>query len=251
MLFNALKRGGFLGRLVSKRMLKYLESQVPDEEIRKKLTPNYELGCKRIGVSDDFLKTFMRDNVSLITDPIISVEKNIIKTTKNEEELDALVLATGYEVDALLHPMKIYGLNHLELTELWKTYPSAYYGICTTGFPNFFLLLGPNSVLGHNSVVFMIECQVNYIIKMVHHMIKNNNDSTNVSKQAQDDFLSQVHIDLEKLVFTTGCHSWYKTKEGKACSLHFWSMSNETALPPQTINKMDDGLSSSKPGSFS
>eukprot|EP01112_Ceratiomyxa_fruticulosa_P021839 TRINITY_DN7828_c0_g1_i1.p1 TRINITY_DN7828_c0_g1~~TRINITY_DN7828_c0_g1_i1.p1 ORF type:complete len:525 (-),score=91.45 TRINITY_DN7828_c0_g1_i1:71-1573(-) len=218
LVFPGLLRGGFFSKLFTKMSLRMLEKQVPNEEIRKKLIPNYELGCKRVCISDDYYPTFMRDNVDLITDPIIQVEKNIIKTANTEEKVDALILATGFTMYAYLFPMKIYGLKNVELSEHWNF--DTYYGIITNNFPNFFLLLGPNTALGHNTVIFMIECQVNYILKMIKYMLRHDFDSVNVSKKAQDDFLSQLHVDLERTVFVSECQSWYK-KDGKIFTL--WS----------------------------
>ena len=148
-------------RRPSKASKLYLRTKVKDPKLRKKLTPSYQIGCKRINISDDYYESLQRPNSDLVTEPILSISSTGVMTTDGKKhECDTIIFGTGFVTTKYLQPMKIYGSQGKELTEQWAGSAESYLGISVAGFPNYFLLLGPNTGLGHNSVVFMIEAQI-------------------------------------------------------------------------------------------
>jgi cation diffusion facilitator CzcD-associated flavoprotein CzcO len=144
---------------------KHLELQVADSELRRKLTPNYRIGCKRVLLADDYYPALMRANVELVTDTIVEVRTHSIVTKDGRErKIDAIIYGTGFDVARALRRLDVHGRGGRVLADVWKEAIESYYGITVSGFPNFFMLLGPNTALGHNSVVIMIEAQVTYIM---------------------------------------------------------------------------------------
>src|SRR5262245_28493615 len=162
---------GFLGtplvhRLVQLSALRHLRRQVGDEELRRKLTPDYPVGCKRLAISDDFYPAFNRPDVALVTAPISAVEPTGIRTRDGTlHEVDHIVFATGFTVADFAGHLRVVGRDGQALTEVWGSAPEAYLGITVSGFPNLAMLLGPNSALGHSSQIHIIESQVQYAIQ--------------------------------------------------------------------------------------
>ena len=180
------------------------------EPLLSKLVPNYPAGCKRILLSSDFYDTVERDNVELVTDSITEFSPKDIKTEDNEYPADAVVYATGFKASDLLVPMEIIGRASTSLAERWQEKPGAYLGMMIPQFPNFFVLYGPNTNLGHNSIIFMVECQVNYIIQC----IQAGSPRIEASEQANTEFQTMLRKRLEKTVWNAGCTSWYKNSDG-------------------------------------
>ena len=137
-----------------------------DVSLAEKLTPKYEIGCKRVLLINDFLPMFVnKQNSHLITDTIQEFTKSGIKTKDQQEiTVDLVVLATGFKIEDSICGFEIIGKNGVNLRQQFEDFPVAFNGITVPNFPNFFILLGPNTVLAHNSVLFMIECQVDYIL---------------------------------------------------------------------------------------
>src|SRR5260370_1317996 len=143
---------------------RHLAEQVPNPELRAKLTPYYLMGCKRILLSDDFYPALTQPNVELVTNRIREVRANSIVTEDGREhEIDAIICGTGFHVTDAQLPRYVHGRGG-SLDESWRPDPRAYLGTTVSGFPNLFLLIGPNTGLGHNSMIFMIESQINYIL---------------------------------------------------------------------------------------
>ncbi len=161
---------GFLGnRKIMERVEKfardYIEKTITDPALRKALTPDYQIGCKRILVSDDYYQAFNRANVSLVTSPIDHVTaKGVVTTDGQLHEFDTLIYATGFRANEPLAEIHIAGRNGHTLAQDWRSGAEACTRITVTGYPNFFILLGPNTGLGHNSIIFMIEAQVRYVM---------------------------------------------------------------------------------------
>jgi len=151
----------------------------------------------------------------------MGVEGKIVKTANHDIELDALIIATGFDVTKSMYDTGLVGREGKDLAQAWQGNPEAYLGICTSGFPNAFFLLGPNTGLGHNSVIFMIECQVDYIIQVIKGMLVNNLASVDVKEEAQEAFNKKLQEDMKGLVFTSSCASWYMNSFGKIYAL--WS----------------------------
>ena len=192
--------------------LRHLEKQITDPKLRAQLTPDYEFGCKRVLLSNDFYPALMRANVELVTSGIREIRQHSIVTVDGtERKADALIFATGFRVTELLKGTRIVGRNGIELQEAWRNRVNAYLGLTVSGFPNFFMLLGPNTGLGHNSVVLMIEAQVKYVIRCLQLMRRRDQNVMDVRPESQRDFLDNLRKKLAGTVWEAGgCRSWYQ-----------------------------------------
>jgi cation diffusion facilitator CzcD-associated flavoprotein CzcO len=208
---------GFLGNRVMRRLGEkqarlHLERQIPDPKLRDRLTPGYEFGCKRVVISSDFYPTLMRPNVQLVTAGIAEVRAHSIVTEDGAEwPVDAIVYGTGFRATELLRGIRITGRGGVEIHETWKERISAFLGITVAGFPNFFMLLGPNTGLGHNSVVLMIEAQVRYAISCLRLMRQRGQTAMEVRQDSQRKFVEEMRSRLPHTVWESGgCRSWYQ-----------------------------------------
>lgn len=200
----------------------FIHYQVKDKTIAKKLIPDYTMGCKRILISNKYFPTFNRDNVELITEGIEELtEDSIITKDGKIRKIDCLIYGTGFVTDPRMYlkSFECYGKNGIELKQVWKDGAESYYGVTTKGFPNLFQLLGPNSVLGHNSVIFMIESQVNYILQLIQAVDKSNTQAVVVKDYVQDQFNDDIQKRFKGTVWQSGCVSWYQQDGGKNFSL--------------------------------
>nr|BFE86927.1 hypothetical protein GCM10020093_095280 [Planobispora longispora] len=213
-----------LGFTIDPRLMKlqevvarrHLERQVPDPGLRAKLTPDYTIGCKRILLSNDYYPALTRDNVELVTDGVAEIRENsIVDSTGREIEVDVIVYGTGFKVVDALNEQRIIGRNGLKIQDAWQNGIEAYYGVSTAGFPNLFFLLGPNTGLGHNSVVFMIESQVRYVIECLRLLSKTSAKALDVRPEAQRAFNDRLQERLHALIWNEGgCKSWYLDEHG-------------------------------------
>lgn len=205
-----------LNAVLERLVRKHLERSVPDPELRAKLTPAYRLGCKRILISNDYYPALARHNVDLITDGIERIEEHGIRTTDGTlREVDAIVFGTGFRVVDYVSSMKIVGRRGVDLNDAWRTSVRNYLGINVSGFPNLFLLMGPNTGLGHNSMVFMIEAQVHYLVRAIRAMHRNALASIDVRPDVEQAFVAEMSRKLAKTVWTSGCSSWYMAPDGQ------------------------------------
>ncbi|MEU8397534.1 NAD(P)/FAD-dependent oxidoreductase [Nonomuraea sp. NPDC048892] len=196
--------------------LRHLEAQVPDPVLRRSLTPDYVIGCKRILVSSDYYPALTRPNVSLVTDAITEIRpRSIVDAAGVEHEADAIVYGTGFKVVDALTDRHITGRDGLSVQDAWKGGVEAYHGITAAGFPNLFFLLGPNTGLGHTSVVFMIESQVRYVIECLRLLSRTGARALDVRPQAQRRYNDRLRARLDPLVWSAGgCRSWYLDEHG-------------------------------------
>lgn len=197
--------------------LNHLAEQVPDEKLRAKLTPDYPIGCKRVLIADDFYPALMRDNVTLETDAIARITPEGVETKAGTlHEADVIIYATGFETTGWKWSMEVIGKGGVRLNEIWSDHPEAYLGITVSGFPNMFVLYGPNTNLGHNSITFMLEHQVDYAVKAMTAMREQHLAALEVTKAAQDAFNARLQDDLSKTTWADPhCRSWYKTADGR------------------------------------
>ena len=206
----------FFNAMLQKASLFYLRVKVKDPSLRQKLTPEYQIGCKRINISDDYYSALQNPHSELITIPIESVTKNGVVTSDGKEHpCDTIIFGTGFKTQEFLQPMKIYGCDGVELTESWGEKAKSFMGISISGFPNYFLLLGPNTGLGHNSVVFMIESQIKYVMETLNFMSSKNIKAVDVKEEHQEKFYLISQKKLKRLSWGTGCNSWYLSKNGE------------------------------------
>lgn len=199
---------------------RHLEKQIPDPELRAKLTPKYTMGCKRVLLSDDFYPAINRSNVEVITDRIREVRAHSIVTEDGgEHEIDTIICGTGFHVtDAPLHQY-IYGRDGQSLDDRWRSGQSAYLGATVSGFPNLFLLIGPNTGLGHNSMVYMIESQLSYILGCMRTMNRRKLGAIEVRPEIQEVFNNEIQRRMQGTVWTSGCASWYLDAHGHNTTL--------------------------------
>lgn len=199
----------------------YLKKSIKDPILREKLTPNYLFGCKRILMSNDYYPTLERENVNVDVSGILEVRENSILSKEGKEYfVDAIIAATGFQGAEALAPFEVIGLNRQNLNEIWKkSGAEAYLGTTVSGFPNLFLMTGPNTGLGHSSMIFMIESQANYIVHSILNLKKRNLKYMNVKKEVQDHYNEEIQKRLQKSVWAENCNSWYVTKTGKNTTL--------------------------------
>jgi cation diffusion facilitator CzcD-associated flavoprotein CzcO len=194
----------------------HLERQVADPALRAQLTPDYTIGCKRILLSSDYYPALQRQNVHLITDPVTSItEAGVTDGTGTLHEADVLIYATGFRVVDAAGQLNITGRDGRRLADAWQDGIEAYRGISVAGFPNFFMLLGPNTGLGHHSVVFMIESQVQHIMSCLRLAAREKAASIEVRAQAQRRYNDALQRRLSRAVWSSGgCSSWYLDEAG-------------------------------------
>jgi cation diffusion facilitator CzcD-associated flavoprotein CzcO len=202
-------------RVIEWMALRQLKRDVPDPVLRAKLTPKYTIGCKRILLSDDYWPSLASSNVTVVTDPIQKLHGNGVFTADGSRyELDALIFATGFRVTDSPFYRRVIGRDGLSLEESWRGSPKAYLGLMTRGFPNLFFLLGPNTGLGHTSVVLMIEAQIEHLLKVLRHVRSVRALEPRMS--AQEEFVSSVDRDVRTTVWNAGgCQSWYLDRTGR------------------------------------
>ena len=195
---------------------RHLHRGVSDPEKRRRLVPNYRIGCKRILLSNDFYPAMDRPNVELVTDAIKNVRSDAIVTADgSERKFDCIIFATGFAATDLLAPIAITGRAGLDLHQVWKDGAQAHLGITVAGFPNFFMLYGPNTGLAHNSIVYMIECQVDYVIACLKRLNAGLVRAIEVRQEVQDRSNARLQRRLAGSVWAKGCTSWYLTAAGK------------------------------------
>lgn len=200
----------------------HLEEQIQDPILREKFTPDYDFGCKRILRTDDFYPAFNRDNVELVTEGIARITENGIITKDGvEHELDVIVFGTGFKSQAFQGTTEIVGVNGQTLDERWGNAPEAYLGMTVDGFPNLFILYGPNTNLNHHSIVTMLEAQNKYVRQAVELIRDSETKVLEVSAEKLHQFNVEIQDELQKSAFSSDCSSWYKNEDGKV--INNWS----------------------------
>lgn len=201
--------------------LAHLKAQVEDADLRAKLTPDYDFGCKRILRTDDYYPALGRDNVDLETAGIARIVPEGIETTDGVvHELDVLIFGTGFSSQAFHGDLSITGLNGQSLSNSWKDGAEAYLGMTVPGFPNMFMIYGPNTNLNHNSIITMLEIQQNYIIDAI-SAVDSVSAAVDVKQEVFSTFNDKVQADMASSAFSSGCSSWYKNAAGKV--VNNWS----------------------------
>lgn len=190
--------------------LDHLAAQVPEGPLRDKLTPDYMIGCKRILISNEYYPTFLRDNVALETSGIVEVTETGIRTNDGEIELDALVLCTGFEAADLPITHRIFDGNGRSMADSWTSGGAAYACSTVAGYPNLFIMNGPNSGLGAGSIIYIVESQIQYILGALEYMDGAGASTIEITQEAQDRFIASVDARAEDTVWLNGgCYSWY------------------------------------------
>ncbi|WP_068186832.1 NAD(P)/FAD-dependent oxidoreductase [Mycobacterium sp. UM_CSW] len=188
---------------------------VRDPELRRRLTPDFQPMCRRLIISSGYYPAMQRDNVHLVDSGIDHVERRGIVTADGElRELDAIVLATGFDAHAFMRPMSLVGRDGLTLEQLWAQGPRAHLAVAMPGFPNFFMLMGPHSPFGNYSLTAIAEAQANHITGWITRWRTGEFDTVAPSRRATDDFNASMRRAMPGTVWTTGCNSWYLGADG-------------------------------------
>ncbi|MCB1155150.1 NAD(P)/FAD-dependent oxidoreductase, partial [bacterium] len=205
------------------RALWLLKRQVKDPALRAKLTPDYTIGCKRIILSNRLYPALCRDNVTLHADGegIRRITPTGIETLDGTHvDLDLIVYATGFNPTEGITSCPVIGRNGAMLAKFWERYPRAYMGTMMPGFPNFFVITGPNTGIGHTSAIFIIESQMRYIMKCIRETQKRGMHAVEVLDQAEDRYTTMIHSEMERTVWKAGgCKSWYQSEDGHVIAM--------------------------------
>jgi cation diffusion facilitator CzcD-associated flavoprotein CzcO len=220
---------GILGLAYDQRLVRPLEalgrmhlrSQIRDQELRAKLTPNYRIGCKRVLGSADYYPALAQPNAEVVTDPIERVTDDAIVTAGGAaQQVDTIIFGTGFHVtdNPLMHMVR--GREGKTLAEVWQGSPQAYLGMTVPGFPNGFLIVGPNTGLGNNSIIYMIEAQIRYVLSALRAMEEHDLGAFEVRPEAHAAFQREVQQRMPGSVWTDGgCRSWYLDANGRNSTL--------------------------------
>jgi cation diffusion facilitator CzcD-associated flavoprotein CzcO/acetyl esterase/lipase len=210
--FNQFRAVGRLGRRMSEKLL---DEQVSDPALKKALTPDHVLGCKRVLISPDYYSTLERSNVELVPMGVRELTANgVVAEDGTERPADVIVLSTGFESTRFLAPMEIRGRDGLDLNDVWREGANAYLGMTVAGFPNLFVMYGPNTNLGSGSIIFQLESQMAYIADAVERL-RRTGGSLSVRADVQQAFDSEMQSRLSTSVWQTGCNNWYVDEHGR------------------------------------
>lgn len=207
---------GWYRRLMQKRTLDYINAKIRDPELRRKLVPDYPMGAKRILFSDDFYAALDRENVEVVTNSIARIEPAGVATSDGRvHDAEVLIYATGFDSTTFLTPMRVTGRGGQVLNDLWeRDGAEAYLGITHAGFPNFFMMYGPNTNLGHNSIVIMIESQTRYILSCLRALEARQAKWLDVKADAQKNYNAWIQSRMSNKIWSAVDKSWYK-RDGK------------------------------------
>jgi cation diffusion facilitator CzcD-associated flavoprotein CzcO len=210
-----------LSRIGERMSERHLQRCVSDPGLRAKLRPHFQFGCKRMLISDDYWPALTRDNVELVTEHIAEIRADRIVTTDGREHpVDAIVLATGFALGLATAPFPVTGLGGTTLADAWRDGAVAYKGVTVSGFPNWFIMMGPNTGPGHTSVLVFTESQIGYILQAIRTMIADNLSSVNVRRDVQGAYNTSIQRRMKHMVWSTGCSSWYLSPNGENHSLY-------------------------------
>ncbi|PRQ09175.1 flavin-containing monooxygenase [Enhygromyxa salina] len=212
-------------RVVQRQALRYLHHQIEDPQLRERLRPDFTLGCKRVLLSDDYYPALAQDNVELVSAGIRELVSNgIVDTEGRLHELDAIIWATGFHVANPPFAKHVRGRSGESLAEVWRGSPTAHLGSMVAGFPNLFLLTGPNTGLGHSSMLLMIEAQLELLLGVLRELDGREAVTVEPDPAVQARYVDQIDRGGKGTVWTAGgCASWYLDQTGRNSTLWPWS----------------------------
>ena len=208
-------------KLAERRARTHIANQVADPELRAKVTPDYRLGCKRVLGSNTWYPALCEDNVEVTTSAIAEVTPDgLLDTDGAHHDVDTIIFGTGFQVTDVPFSHRVRGRGGELLADRWQGSPQAHLGMSVTGFPNLFLLLGPNTGLGHNSVLLMIEAQIGYLRQVLRFRREHGLASLEPTALAQRQYVARLDRETEGTVWTAGgCLSWYVDRTGRNSTL--------------------------------
>lgn len=208
-----------------------LEKTVDDEDLRRKLTPDHPMGCKRLVFSSDYLPALTRPNVEVVTSPARYLRaRSLVTEDGTEREVDLVVCATGYAAADYLGELDVSGERGITLRQVWRDGAHAYLGMAVPEFPNFFMLYGPNTNVGSNSVIFILEAQARYIVRALRYLRRNRKRYVAVHPAALADFVAKIDRWMVGTVWTTRCSNYFRAPNGRVVTQWprsartFWGM---------------------------
>ena len=205
-----------LMRVIERLARRHMTEQISDPRLLEKVQPDYSIGCKRILPSNGWYPALGKPNVELVTDGIREVKANsIVGEDGVEREVDAIILGTGFKVTDMPIARLVHGRGGRSLDDVWRGSPRAHRGSTIAGFPNLFLLLGPNTGLGHGSMVYMIESQVSYVLEALQTMDREGVATAEVRPEVERAYNESIDERMEGTVWNTGCSSWYFDSTGR------------------------------------
>ncbi len=210
-----------LMKLIQGQATRHIHKHIKDPELRAKVTPDYTIGCKRVLISDDYYPALAQDNVDVITQGVVEVRENsVVAADGTEMPVDAIIFGTGFHATDPLPRGMVFGQGGVDIMDAWKDGIEAYKGCTVSGFPNLFIVPGPNTGLGHSSMVYMIESQIRYVMGALKAMDDKQLASINVRPAAQAEYNADVQKRLQTTIWNTGgCQSWYIDENGKNTTL--------------------------------
>lgn len=208
-------KNNWLRKIYQKKSISFINEHIKDPKTVQLLTPLFPMGAKRVLFSDTYYPALARPNVSIISDSIKRItEEGVEVSDKEHHLLDVLIFATGFKSNPFLLGLDVKGASGITIREAWKDGHVNYKGISVSGFPNFFMMYGPNTNLGHNSIILMIEAQAKYIAKSVHHMIKHDLSSIDVKKESMLSYYNRIQERLKEMIWANIDDSWYISVRG-------------------------------------
>eukprot|EP01004_Peranema_trichophorum_P005956 NODE_4798_length_1112_cov_39.421638_g4258_i0.p1 GENE.NODE_4798_length_1112_cov_39.421638_g4258_i0~~NODE_4798_length_1112_cov_39.421638_g4258_i0.p1 ORF type:complete len:268 (+),score=29.07 NODE_4798_length_1112_cov_39.421638_g4258_i0:166-969(+) len=227
LMFGLNSKRGARAQSLLKRYIAYCMKNKP--ELVEKLIPKYPVGCKRVVINSDFYPALDRENVDLVTTGIKKITENAIELKDGKSiEVDIIICATGFDIQESFYSPNIFHKNGTPQRSVFGESPKAYLGSSISGLPNYFTLLGPSSILGHNSVLVMIESQLGHIIKLIKYMRDNGMAQVEVKQDVVDKYIKMNNDNMKTKVWAADFNSWYKNSQGELYVL--WSMSSLTFI---------------------
>jgi cyclohexanone monooxygenase len=208
-----------------------LEASVPDARLRRALTPDHPMGCKRLVFSSEYLASLTQPNVEVLSSPARFLrERSLVLEDGTERSVDVVVCATGYAAADYLGEIDVIGAGGVALRDVWRDGAHAYLGMAVPGFPNFFMLYGPNTNVGSNSVIFVLEAQARYIVRALRHLRRTRKSYVEVRPEAMERFLAKIDEWMQGTVWTTQCSNYFRAANGRVVTQWprsartFWGM---------------------------
>ncbi|MFC3778061.1 flavin-containing monooxygenase [Mycolicibacterium holsaticum] len=211
--------------------LRVLEATVPDADLRTKLTPEHPLGCKRLVFATDYLQTLTQRHVEVIASPARSLRaRSLVTEDGTELDVDVVLCATGYAAADYLGQIDVVGEHGTTLRHTWRDGAHAYLGMTVPDFPNFFMLYGPNTNVGSNSVIFILEAQARYVVRALKYLRRKNKSYVAVRPSTTAEFLARIDEWMQGTVWLTRCSNYFRAANGRVVTQWprsaraFWAM---------------------------
>ena len=202
-------------KVIEEKCRKNLEDNVRDPDLRRRLTPDHRATCKRLVISGEFYDAIQKPAAELVDAGIERIEERGIRTRDGKlHELDCIVLATGFNAHQFMRPMQVVGRDGIGLEDVWRRNTPAYRSVSLPGFPNFFMLIGPNSPIGNFSLIEVAELQLNFVMQLIDHVIERGGHAIEAGQAATDDFNARLIEATKGTIWVTGCRSWYLNDDG-------------------------------------